>query len=69
MDRAKEAELFDSLMRNRGFREWVAEAMQEQVKVLLVNQDAHQIARAQGAAAMLTRITDRIDAAEKSARR
>lgn len=69
MDRARETELFTGLMRNRPFREWLDGAMAEQVKVLMVNQDGHQLARAQGAAGLIRLMQDKISAAETAAKR
>lgn len=69
MERAKEAELFDALCRNRRVREWLEEQLAEQFKVLVLNPDVEQLRRAQGRAQFIQQMLDKLSAAETAAKR
>lgn len=69
MTRDKEAILFDYLCRHRPLNEWLADQMAEQVKVLMVCNDVEMIRKAQGAAAFIKSMQDRLSAAESAAKR
>lgn len=69
MDRAKEAELFDYLARHRPLKEWLEKQLAEQMAILLINPDHSVIRKSQGAAEFITRMQDRLSAAEKAAKR
>lgn len=69
MDKPKEAELFDSLLRLPRFREWVDEQLERQIDVLVVNPDMDAIHKAQGAAAFIKSIKSRLAAAESAIKR
>lgn len=69
MERAKEAELFDGLCRNRRVREWLDEQLAEQVKILVLNPDTEQLRKAQGRAQFIQLMLDKLGAAESAAKR
>lgn len=67
--REQEAKLFDYLCRHAPLREWLDQQLAEQIKVLLVNPDIDTIRKAQGAAAFVKSMQDRLSAAESAAKR
>jgi hypothetical protein len=67
--RDQETQLFDHLFRHRPLREWLDQQLAEQVKVLLVNPDMDTIRKAQGAAAFIKSMQDRLAAAESAVKR
>jgi len=69
MDRSKEAALFDNLYRNQPLRDWLEAQLADQVKILLVNPQHEAILKAQGAAAFLRLMQDKLTAAESAANR
>lgn len=69
MERTKEVELFEWLSRNSRVKEWLADQMADQVKILVVNPDVEALHRAQGRAQFIQQMLDRLIAAEFAARR
>jgi hypothetical protein len=68
MDRAQEAALFARLISERRLKEWLADQLAGQVKILLVNQDVEALRKAQGSAQFIQAFLDRLTAAETAAR-
>lgn len=69
IDKRQEAELFDYLMRQKRFREWLEDQLQSQYRVLVVNPDVEQLRMAQGRAQFIQSMLDRLTAAESTANR
>lgn len=64
MTRDQESELFQHLVRNQRFPEWVQSQLDEQVKVLMVNPTHEAILKAQGAAAVYKLMLDKLASAK-----
>lgn len=69
MDRSKEAELFDHLCRLPRLKEWLAEQLASQYKILVVNPDVEQLRKAQGHAQFIQLMLDKLATAESAAKR
>jgi hypothetical protein len=69
LDKAQEAQLFDHLFRHKPFSNWLADQLDRQVAILLVNTDPAMLAKTQGAAAFIKLVQDKLTAAENSAKR
>lgn len=65
MQRDEEHRLFDQLAGNRQLRQWLDDATQEQVKILMSNSNPEFLYRAQGAATFIVALTQRLEAANK----
>lgn len=68
MDRAKEAELFDHLARYPRVKEWLQGQMASAVEILLVNPDIDVLRKAQGRAAFIQLMLDKLVSAESAHR-
>lgn len=69
MDRNKETELFDHLCRTPRLKEWLADQLASQYKILVVNPDVEQLRKAQGQAQFIQHMLDKLTAAESAAKR
>ena len=58
IDKAREADLFEGLSRNQAFREWLQDALDTDITILIQNMDAVQLHRAQGRSQLLRRLLD-----------
>lgn len=64
MTRDEESELFQYLVRNQRFVEWVGTQLDEQIKVLMVNPHMEQLHKAQGACAVYKSMQEKLTAAK-----
>lgn len=69
MERAKESEMFDMLARYPRVKEWLHDQMTTTVDILLVNPDIDTIRKAQGQAAFIQKMLDKLESTESVAGR
>lgn len=58
MDKAREAELFEGLSRNPAFKDWLQDALDNDIAILMQNLDVVQLHRAQGRSQLLRKLLD-----------
>lgn len=64
LTREQESELFQYLVRQPRFAQWVEQQLSSQLKVLMVNPDTTQLHRAQGASTVYSVMQDKLAAAK-----
>lgn len=64
----RNSDMFAQLCRNRPLKEWLAEQLAEQDKILRVNPDNDTLRKAQGRAQFIMSFLDKLAAAEQAAK-
>ncbi len=64
LTREQESELFQYLVRQPRFAQWVEQQLDVQLRVLMVNPDTTQLHRAQGASSVYSAMQDKLAAAK-----